>query len=68
VQYANNANFTGATTVTANNINGATTATVNVNRGNGGNPNPLTVYIRMTATNARGTSVNSTAIGPIALK
>jgi len=68
VQYANNVNFTGATTVTANNVNGATTATVNVNRGIGANPNPVSVYIRMSATNARGTSANSTVIGPIALR
>ncbi len=68
VQYANNAAMTGATTVTANNVNGATTATVNVNRGTGTNPNPATVYIRMTATNPRGTSANSTVIGPITLK
>jgi hypothetical protein len=68
VQYANNAAFTGATTVTANNVNGATTATVNVNRGNGANPTPASVYIRMSATNARGTSANSTVIGPIVLK
>jgi hypothetical protein len=68
VQYANNAAMTGATSVTANNVNGATTATVNVNRGINTNPNPATVYIRMTATNPRGTSANSTVIGPITLK